>query len=347
MQSTWGGDEDLPRSPVAAAGDGADHVKVERHRIDRALEQRRVGMRMGVDQPRHDDAAGGIHGRDVRARRCVETAGIADRANFAVPEPDLAILDDPVAPVEGEHRCAADRGEDAAVAVGCRLRACRTFPDFLPFQSVGPCSANRLTDAVKAILSELIAIPSTDPPGDTTAICAYAAERLAAAGYATETLFARGRCRPTRSAGWGKASRLWCSTPTPIPSTSESGRTGAPTPFVATEIDGKLHGIGAGNCKASMAVQLWLAERIAEAGGPRNGEVVFTFVGDEERLGPNGLSFLREEGVVRPDLPRPWRTDRTPDDRRGEGRVLDPADRARPCRPCRGSRGRGQRIFFA
>ena len=50
-----------------------------------------------------------------------------------------------------------------------------------------------------------------------------------------------------------------------------------------------------------MAVQLWLAERIAGAGGPRGGEVVFTFVGDEERLGPNGLAFLREEGVVRPD----------------------------------------------
>ena len=158
----------------------------------------------------------------------------------------------------------------------------------------------QITDAVKAILSELIAIPSTDPPGDTTAICAYAAERLAAAGYATETLSrVDGVANAVGRMGKGRPSLVFNAHADTVDVGERSNwRT---DPFVATEIDGKLHGIGAGNCKASMAVQLWLAERIAEAGGPRTGEVVFTFVGDEERLGPNGLSFLREEGVVRPD----------------------------------------------
>jgi len=62
-----------------------------------------------------------------------------------------------------------------------------------------------------------------------------------------------------------------------------------------------VFGLGAGNCKGSMAVQLWLAEEIARAGGPRTGTVTFTFVGDEESLGPDGMAFLRETGKVKPD----------------------------------------------
>jgi acetylornithine deacetylase/succinyl-diaminopimelate desuccinylase-like protein len=49
-----------------------------------------------------------------------------------------------------------------------------------------------------------------------------------------------------------------------------------------------------------MAVHLWLAREIARRGGPQRGEVVFTFVRDEENLGPNGLAYLRETGVVKP-----------------------------------------------
>ena len=156
------------------------------------------------------------------------------------------------------------------------------------------------TDAVTATLSDLIAIPSTDPPGDTTAICAYAAERLAAAGYAVETLSrAAGVANAVGRMGDGRPSLVFNAHADTVDVGERANW--LTDPFVATEIDGNLHGLGAGNCKASMAVQLWLAERIAAAGGPRTGEIVFTFVGEEERLGPNGLAFLREAGTVRPD----------------------------------------------
>jgi len=56
------------------------------------------------------------------------------------------------------------------------------------------------------------------------------------------------------------------------------------------------------NCKASMAAQLWLADEIARVGGPKRGTVGFTFVGDEENLGPDGMAFLRESGRVKPDM---------------------------------------------
>ena len=158
----------------------------------------------------------------------------------------------------------------------------------------------RTTDAIKAILGDLIAIRSTDPPGDTTAICAYAADRLSAAGYAVETLSrAEGVANTVGRMGEGKPTLVFnAHADTVAVGNREDWLT---DPFVATEIDGSLHGLGAGNSKAAMAVQLWLAERIAQAGGPRTGEIVFTFVGDEERLGTDGLAYLREMGAVRPD----------------------------------------------
>jgi acetylornithine deacetylase/succinyl-diaminopimelate desuccinylase-like protein len=48
-------------------------------------------------------------------------------------------------------------------------------------------------------------------------------------------------------------------------------------------------------------VQLWLAEEIARRGGPARGDLLFTFVADEENLGPDGMEFLRKTGKVRPD----------------------------------------------
>jgi acetylornithine deacetylase/succinyl-diaminopimelate desuccinylase family protein len=72
-------------------------------------------------------------------------------------------------------------------------------------------------------------------------------------------------------------------------------------PFKATRIDGRVYGLGACNCKSSMAVHLWLAREIARRGGPKRGEIVFTFVGDEENLGADGLAYLRASGAVKPD----------------------------------------------
>src|SRR5690606_60132 len=73
-------------------------------------------------------------------------------------------------------------------------------------------------------------------------------------------------------------------------------------PFVLTEIGDRLYGLGTSNCKGSMAIQLWLAEELARQGGPKRGTVTFTFVTDEESLGPSGMSYLRRAGLVRPDM---------------------------------------------
>ncbi len=157
---------------------------------------------------------------------------------------------------------------------------------------------------VLAILSDLIAIPSTFPPGDTAAICAYAADRLEKAGYHVQILH---RDRPQIAnvvAEWDGAA------PGPTlmfnahADTVGIGERAAweTEPLVATVIDGRVHGLGAGNCKGSMAAQLWLAEQVARRGGPARGRIVFTFCGDEENLGPDGAYYLREVGAVKPDM---------------------------------------------
>ncbi len=158
-----------------------------------------------------------------------------------------------------------------------------------------------LSDAILEILRDVIALPSSYPPGDTGAFCAYAAGRLEKAGYDTAVM--------TRSApianvvarmGAGKPSIVFNAHADTIAVADRSEW--QTDPCQATVIDGRVHGLGAGNCKGAMAAQIWLAEEIARRGGPARGEIVFTFVGDEENLGPGGLAYLRDAGIVRPDV---------------------------------------------
>lgn len=157
------------------------------------------------------------------------------------------------------------------------------------------------TDDILEILRDLIGIPSGYPPGDSTAICAYAAGRLKKAGYETTTI---SNNAPIDNV----IARMGSGTPSivfnaHVDTVAVSDRAEWDTdPFEATLVDGGVHGLGAGNCKGSMAVQIWLAEEIARRGGPASGEVIFTFVGDEETLGPDGLAYLRETGAVKPDV---------------------------------------------
>jgi len=158
-----------------------------------------------------------------------------------------------------------------------------------------------ISNDILEILSDLIAIPSSYPPGDSIAICNYVADRLKQAGYATEIA---SKSAPVSNV----IARMGIGTPSivfnaHVDTVAVADQSEWETdPFEATVIDGRAHGLGAGNCKGSIAVQIWLAEEIARRGGPLMGEIVFTFVGDEENLGPNGLAYLRDTGMVQPDV---------------------------------------------
>lgn len=166
---------------------------------------------------------------------------------------------------------------------------------------------NTIATDITRLLADLIAIPSPYPPGATVDICAYAATFLTEAGYEVDTV----------ASPDGKAEAIdnvvaRLAGPQPGPSlvfnahvdtvgvgTPENWRS---DPFVATQEAGIVTGLGAGNCKGSMAVQLWLAREMAQRGGPKTGEIVFTFVGDEERLGHEGIHYLRAQNRIKPDI---------------------------------------------
>jgi acetylornithine deacetylase/succinyl-diaminopimelate desuccinylase family protein len=157
-----------------------------------------------------------------------------------------------------------------------------------------------MREAIVQILTDLIAMPSTFPPGESRQIAAYCADRLRRTGYRVEVLWRRaGVDNVVARMGAGQPSLAFnCHIDTVGPGDASLWRT---DPFRATVIDDRVHGLGASNCKGAAAVQLWLAEEIARRGGPRNGEVVFTFVPEEENLGPDGLRFLRDSGAIKPD----------------------------------------------
>lgn len=156
-------------------------------------------------------------------------------------------------------------------------------------------------EALVATLGKLIGIRSTYPPGDCRAIAHYLATRLNGAGYRVETFARRdGIDNVVARIGAGRPQLVYSThIDTVAVSTPEAWTS---DPFAAHIEGGKVHGLGAANAKGSIAAQLWLAGEIARVGGPQTGELVFAFVGDEERLGPDGLAYLREIGTVRPDI---------------------------------------------
>ena len=157
-----------------------------------------------------------------------------------------------------------------------------------------------IADSLHALLAELIAIPSVTPPGDTQAICEAAGEHFKAAGYEVSMPM---RTPPIANL----VARLGEGSPcvvfnAHIDTVGTGDRAAWRTdPFAATLEKGCIYGLGANNCKGSAAVHLWLADEIARRGGPRLGSVVFVLAGDEERLGPEGTAYLREDGLIEPD----------------------------------------------
>ncbi len=153
---------------------------------------------------------------------------------------------------------------------------------------------------VVQLLAELVARPSTTPPGSTASICEFIAATLRAAGYAVEIHSrAPGVDNVVARLGQGEPVLAFNS----HVDTVAPGSGWTTDPYVLTpKADGRHAGLGAVNCKGSAATQLWVAQAVARAGGPSRGTLVFSFVGDEERLGPDGTQFLAAAGHLRPDM---------------------------------------------
>lgn len=162
--------------------------------------------------------------------------------------------------------------------------------------------SKKMQSELVAILTDLIALPSPYPPGTSVEICAYTAKRLRKAGYKVEIATKTKGVDNVVARLKGKAKGPVIAFNAHVDTVGVGERANWKSdPYKALVKGGLVYGLGAGNCKGSMAVQIWLAEQIARHGGPARGELIFTFVADEENLGPDGMEFLRKSGKVRPD----------------------------------------------
>ncbi len=162
--------------------------------------------------------------------------------------------------------------------------------------------SKKMQSELVSILSDLIALPSPYPPGTSVEICAYTAKRLKKAGYKVEIATHKKGVDNVVARMKGKAKGPVIAFNAHVDTVGVGERANWKSdPYKALVKGGLVYGLGAGNCKGSMAVQIWIAEEIARRGGPASGELIFTFVADEENLGPEGMEYLRKSGKVRPD----------------------------------------------
>ncbi|HIC70704.1 MAG TPA: M20 family peptidase, partial [Alphaproteobacteria bacterium] len=162
-------------------------------------------------------------------------------------------------------------------------------------------SKSDIEASLVSILTDLIGLQSDYPPGDTVEICKYTEQRLKNLGYRIKNHM---HVTPINNliAEMGHSSpsvvfNVHVDTVGPGLLSAWSGN-----PYCAEIKDERVYGLGAANCKGSMAVHIWLAEEISRRGGIRRGTISFTFVGDEESLGPNGTKSLRDRSIIRPDI---------------------------------------------
>src|ERR1043165_3835338 len=144
-----------------------------------------------------------------------------------------------------------------------------------------PREGTNVRKELVSILSDLIAIPSPYPPGTSVEICAYAARRLRKAGYKVEIATHKRGVDNVVARMKGETKGPTIAFNAHVDTVGVGERANWKTdPYKALVKGGLVYGLGAGNCKGSMAVQLWVAE---------------------ENLGPDGMEFLRKTGKVRPD----------------------------------------------
>lgn len=139
------------------------------------------------------------------------------------------------------------------------------------------------------LCADLVRIPSENPPGDTRAVAAFIRRWLRARGITT-AVFEPMKGRPNLVAQLGRGS----------PNLVLSGHLdefpagGGWTfpPFSGRVRGGRLLGRGAGDMRAGLAVSLFAAALVKEAGLPRRGRLTLALASDEETGGVWGTQWL-------------------------------------------------------
>lgn len=140
---------------------------------------------------------------------------------------------------------------------------------------------------IERILSELIRIPSVNPPGGETAVAEYLKKLFDAAGIGSEIIeSAPGRGSFIASLGSGRRSLLFLSHADVVP----TGEGWDFDPFCGEIRDGLVLGRGAVDCKGLVAAEAWAMLQLHKL--RLGGRLIFAATADEEAGGAYGVRFL-------------------------------------------------------
>lgn len=155
--------------------------------------------------------------------------------------------------------------------------------------------ARRTSREVVDLARRLVAIPSAYPPGDTNAVAAEIVSFLSPISgievltfqprpLVTNVVARITGCRPGRRIVFNGHMDTF-------PLGNRNEWTASPD---GEERDGKLYGLGVADMKGGIAAQMFALRQLAQRRTEFAGEVVATFVGDEEAMGQMGTQYLLE-----------------------------------------------------
>jgi succinyl-diaminopimelate desuccinylase len=167
-------------------------------------------------------------------------------------------------------------------------------------------AVDELADEVVAFTSELVRIPTVNPPGERYEECArLIGDRLKRGGLAVEYLPAEGRPEHTRShprlnvvgtrPGKAKGPVVHLNGHFDV---VPAGQGWTVDPFGGSVRDGKIWGRGTGDMKAGLAAAVYAVEALRRAGAETAGALEVSGTVDEESGGFAGMAFLAETGRI-------------------------------------------------
>lgn len=167
-------------------------------------------------------------------------------------------------------------------------------------------AVDELAEEVVAFTSELVRIPTVNPPGEGYEECArLIGDRLGRAGLEVEYLPAEGRPEHTRShprlnvvgtrPGKGKGPVVHFNGHFDV---VPAGEGWTRDPFGGEVRDGKIWGRGTGDMKAGLAAAVYALEALRRADVATAGALEVSGTVDEESGGFAGVAFLAETGRI-------------------------------------------------
>ena len=156
-------------------------------------------------------------------------------------------------------------------------------------------------DEILKLASDLIKIPSVNPPGDMKEIADFIINYLS--GYGVDCDIhepEEGRINLIASLGSGSGPKLVLNGHMDVVPPGNLDRWSFP-PFSGKIENGFLHGRGASDMKGGDAGIITAMRLLTDVEDSLNGQVILTLVPDEETMGIHGTGWILDQGLVKPD----------------------------------------------